>query len=236
VRWLIDGYNVIRREPDLRAREAESLEAGRRALLHLLARAQRDPRDEFTVVFDGARVAGGAPSHGRIRTIFSRPPHTADDELMRLARQWRSGAIVVTSDRRIQDAARRAGAAALTAEQFLEALETRSEGLSAGPEPHSPKGLSAGTEPRRSKGSSAETEPRRSKGLSAGTEPRRSLLRPPSDQAGLEDPATTDPPELWAKKTSPDLPETPREKRGNPRRLSKKARRERRALGRLRQS
>ena len=91
MRWLIDGYNVIRREPDLRAREAESLEAGRRALLHLLARAHRDPRDEFTVVFDGARVAGGGPSHGRIRTIFSRPPHTADDELIRLARQWQSG-------------------------------------------------------------------------------------------------------------------------------------------------
>ena len=189
MRWLIDGYNVIRREPDLRAHEAESLEAGRRALLHLLARAHRDPRDEFTVVFDGARVAGGAPSQGRIRTIFSRPPHTADDELMRLARQWRSGAVVVTSDRRIQDAARRAGAAALTAEQFLEALETRS------------------------------------KGLSAGTEPGRSFLRPPSDQAGLEDPATK----------HPELPESPREKRGNPRRLSKKARRERRALGRLRQ-
>jgi predicted RNA-binding protein with PIN domain len=220
VRWLIDGYNVIRREPDLRAHEAESLEAGRRALLQLLARAHRDPRDEFTVVFDGAKVAGGAPSPGRIRTIFSRPPHTADDELIRLARQWQSGAVVVTSDRRIQDAARRAGATALTAERFLEALES---------------GLSAGTEPRRTKGLSAGTEPRRSKGLSAGTEPRRSFLRPPSNQAGLEDPATTDPPELWAKKTSPELPESPREKRGNPRRLSKKARRERRALGRLRQ-
>jgi predicted RNA-binding protein with PIN domain len=245
VRWLIDGYNVIRREPDLRAHEAESLEAGRRALLHLLARAHRAPRDEFTVVFDGARVAGGASSQGRIRTIFSRPPHTADDELMRLARQWRSGAIVVTSDRRIQDAARRAGAAALTAERFLEALETRSKGLSAGSEQR-PKGLSGGTEPRRAKGLFAGTELRRSQGLSAGTEPRRAFIRPPSDQAGLEDPATknqagledpatTDPPELWAKKTSPDLPETPREKRGNPRRLSKKARRERRALGRLRQ-
>jgi predicted RNA-binding protein with PIN domain len=208
VRWLIDGYNVIRREPDLRAHEAESLEAGRRALLHLLARAHRDPRDEFTVVFDGARVAGGAPSQGRIRTIFSRPPHTADDELMRLARQWRSGAVVVTSDRRIQDAARRAGAAALTAERFLDALTAPPEGVSAGA-----KGLSAGTEPGRSKG------------LSAGTEPRRSFLRPPPDQAGLEDPATKD----------PELPESPREKRGNPRRLSKKARRERRALGRLRQ-
>ena len=196
MRWLIDGYNVIRREPDLRAHEAESLEAGRRALLHLLARAHRDPRDEFTVVFDGAMVAGGAPSQGRIRILFSRPPHTADDELMRLARQWRSGAVVVTSDRRIQDAARRAGAAALTAERFLEALDTRAKG-----------------------------QPGRPKGLSAESEPRRSFLRPPSDQAGLEDPATKD----------PELPETPREKRGNPRRLSKKARRERRALGRLRQ-
>jgi predicted RNA-binding protein with PIN domain len=192
VRWLIDGYNVIRREPDLRAREAESLEAGRRALLHLLARAHRDPRDEFTVVFDGARVDGGAPSPGQIRVIFSRPPHTADDELMRLARQWQSGAVVVSSDRRIQDAARRAGAAALTAERFLEGLTP--------------------------------------KGLSAGSEPRRSSVRPPSDQAGLADPATINP----ATK-DPDLPESPREKRGNPRRLSKKARRERRALGRLRQ-
>ena len=82
MRWLIDGYNLIRRDPDLQDREIESLEAGRRALLHLLARAYRDPRDEFTVVFDGARVAGGAPPAGRIRAIFSRPPLTADDELM----------------------------------------------------------------------------------------------------------------------------------------------------------
>ena len=204
MRWLIDGYNVIRREPDLRAREAESLEAGRRALLHLLARAHRDPRDEFTVVFDGAKVDGAGPSHGRIRAIFSRPPHTADDELIRLARQWQSGAVIVSSDRRIQDAARRAGAAALSAERFVEGLT-----------------LSAA-----------------SKGLSAGPEPRRTSLRPPSDQAGLEDPATTDnpshPPEVWAKDQDPELPEYPREKRGNPRRLSKKARRERRALGRLR--
>ncbi|PYN39044.1 MAG: NYN domain-containing protein, partial [Candidatus Rokuibacteriota bacterium] len=53
--WLVDGYNVIRRDPELQAREAESLEAGRRALLHVIAGAHRAPRDEFTVVFDGAR-------------------------------------------------------------------------------------------------------------------------------------------------------------------------------------
>jgi predicted RNA-binding protein with PIN domain len=123
MRWLIDGYNVIRRDPHLRSREAESLEAGRRALLHLLARAHRDRRDEVIVVFDGARVSGGTPSEGRIRVLFSRPPSTADDELMRLARQWREGAAVVSSDRRIQDAARRAGCPVLEVTQFLEGLE-----------------------------------------------------------------------------------------------------------------
>ena len=127
MRWLIDGYNVIRRDPDLRGRESESLEAGRRALVHLLARAHRDPRDEFTVVFDGARISGSPPSEGRIRLVFSRPPMTADDELIRLARQWKSGAIVVSSDRKIQDAARRAGAAALGADQFLDGLAVRGD-------------------------------------------------------------------------------------------------------------
>ena len=171
MRWLVDGYNVIRRDPDLRAREAESLEAGRRALVALIARADRAPRDEFTVVFDGARLSGGTPMPGRLRVVFSRPPLTADDELMRLARQLRNGAVVVSSDRTVQDAARRAGSAVLTAEQFLEALEV------------------------------------------------------PESSSGADTPYSKD-----------DSDEEPgREKRGNPRRLSKKARQARRALGRLRQ-
>ncbi len=168
MRWLVDGYNVIRRDPELRAREAESLEAGRRALLHLIARARRALRDEFTVVFDGARISGAASTAGRVRVVFSRPPLTADDEIMRLARQLRSGAVVVSSDRKIQDAARRAGSAVLTAEQFLDALDVPEMS----PDPH---------------------------------------IKDDSD----EEPA--------------------RDKRGNPRRLSKKARRAQQALGRLRQ-
>ena len=172
MRWLIDGYNVIRRDPDLRGHEAESLEAGRRALLGLIARADRAKRDEFTVVFDGARRTGSTPTPGRIRVVFSRPPATADDELMRLARQLQSGAVVVSSDRKVQDAARRAGSAVLTAEQFLDALEAP------------------------------------------------------------ETPTRSDSPD--SKDDSDHQPA--REKRGNPRRLSKKARKAQRALGRLRQS
>ena len=168
MRWLVDGYNVIRGDPDLRAREAESLEAGRTALIHLVAETARESRDDFTVVFDGARVTGGSPAGGRVQVLFSRPPRTADDELMRLARQHGPGAIVVTSDRKIQDAARRAGCPVLTAEQFR-------KGLSAEPEPG------------------------------------------PETKDEEEDPP-------------------PREKRGNPRKLSKEARAAQRALRRLRPS
>jgi predicted RNA-binding protein with PIN domain len=121
MRWLIDGYNVIRRDPDLYAHEAESLEAGRAALLRLLARVAARVSDDFTVVFDGARRAGGAPSPGRVRVVFSRPPETADDVLRREAASLREGAIVVTSDRAVQDSARRTGAVAVSAEAFVQA-------------------------------------------------------------------------------------------------------------------
>lgn len=121
MRWLIDGYNVIRRDPELRAAEVESLEAGRRALLHLVAAVAGKSPDDFTIVFDGAPVRGAAASGGRVAVIFSRPPETADDLLLRLARQAGAGAAVVSSDRRVRDGAGRVGCAVVSADQFLEA-------------------------------------------------------------------------------------------------------------------
>ena len=47
MRWLIDGYNVIRRDPELVAGEAAGLDAGRAALLALLARAGRRAPDAW---------------------------------------------------------------------------------------------------------------------------------------------------------------------------------------------
>lgn len=123
MRWLIDGYNVIRRDPELAQHEARGLEEGRAALLRLVAGAAQVSGDPFTVVFDGARRGGGAPTGGQVQVMFSRPPETADDALRRLASELRSGAVVVSSDRTVRDAAERAGAVAVTAEQFLAALE-----------------------------------------------------------------------------------------------------------------
>ena len=116
MRWLVDGYNVIRCAPALSAREQESLQAGRNALCRLLADAARTSGDQFTIVFDGAR-GGGATSAGRgVRVVFSRAQERADDVLARLAS---AGVAVVSTDREVQKAAARARAIAITADDFL---------------------------------------------------------------------------------------------------------------------
>ena len=118
--WVIDGYNVIRRDPDLRGHEAQSLETGRRALIQLVRQLARTiPRDEFAIVFDGARVDSPAPTNGQVRVMFSRPPETADELVVRLAGRSRAGSVVVTSDRAVQQAADRARAAVVSAETFV---------------------------------------------------------------------------------------------------------------------
>ena len=140
MRWLVDGYNVIRRDPDLAQQEARGLEDGRAALLRVIAGAARTSGDPFTVVFDGARRSGGAPAGGQVQVLFSRPPETADDVLRRLASELRSGAVIVSSDRAVRDAAERAGAVAVTTEQFLAALESGTEPDRDDDEPPPPRG------------------------------------------------------------------------------------------------
>jgi predicted RNA-binding protein with PIN domain len=129
MRWLVDGYNVIRRDPDPRGAEEGGLESGRRALLALVAAAARGGRDRFPVIFDGAPNHGRPAAGGQVETLFSRPPDNADDVLVRLARQGREGAVVVTSDRAVADAARRAGCPVVRAEDFVSALTSSDGGV-----------------------------------------------------------------------------------------------------------
>lgn len=122
MRWLVDGYNVIRRDADLRGHEQESLEGGRTALLAALAAAARRTGDQFTVVFDGARRDARPAASGQVQVIFSRPPETADDVLRGMAVKAGAGTVVASSDRAVRDAARRAGAVAVSAEDFVAAV------------------------------------------------------------------------------------------------------------------
>ena len=127
MRWLIDGYNVIRRSPELSSRERESLEAGRHALCRLLAQAARTRGDQFTVVFDGAGGGGSAGLEG-VRVVFSSARESADRVLARMAAE---GGAVVSNDHEVRRAAARAGAIAITTDEFLPRLEA--------PPPRSPE-------------------------------------------------------------------------------------------------
>jgi predicted RNA-binding protein with PIN domain len=155
MRWLIDGYNVIRRSPELRARERRSLEAGRRALCHLLSEVARTCEDEFTVVFDGAGSGGTAGLAG-VRVIFSSAREDADRVLARMAAA--QGGAVVSSDREVLRAASRAGAVAVTTEAFLARLESRG---AAGPSQEDEKDGGAGDEPDEDRPQPKQGNPRR---------------------------------------------------------------------------
>lgn len=119
MRWLVDGYNVIRCEPELTAREQESLQAGREALCRLLVAAARASGDQFTVVFDGTRGGGATFRSGGVRLLFSKAPERADHMLARLAT---AGTAVVSNDLEVRRDALRRGAIAIGADEFLARL------------------------------------------------------------------------------------------------------------------
>jgi predicted RNA-binding protein with PIN domain len=112
---LVDGYNVIRRDPTLARLEGVSLERARDTLLSCINSSPQFRHDEVTVVFDGtnSREAGVTGSRafrrGRVRVLFSPPGETADTVIARLATQAAAGALVVTDDREIRAAVDRRG-------------------------------------------------------------------------------------------------------------------------------
>ena len=120
MRWLVDGYNVIRRAPELESRERESLEAGRQALCALLVQVARVSHDAFTVVFDGVEAGGRSSGGAGVTVVFSSARESADHVLARMARE---GGAVVSNDREVRRAAERAGAIVVTTDQFLARLD-----------------------------------------------------------------------------------------------------------------
>ena len=150
MRWLIDGYNVIRRSPELSSRERESLEAGRQALCALLSATARASGDAFTVVFDGAGDGGTGSGGVGVTVVFSSARENADRVLIRLARQ---GGAVVSNDREVRQSVARAGAVVVTTDEFLARLDARGSAPDANPDAkrdeETPRGPRKGN-PRRS--------------------------------------------------------------------------------------
>lgn len=111
--YLFDGHNLIGALPGLSLTEIDDEKRLVALLRGFLSRTRRKGR----VVFDKGAI-GQAPSlnTATLAVTFARPPRTADDIILDLiAREPNPrGLIVVSGDFRLQDAARRRGAAALS--------------------------------------------------------------------------------------------------------------------------
>ncbi len=121
--YLIDGYNVIRRDPRLREVEnRQGLEAGRAALVSQLKTLAVLASTRTTIVFDGSGdVVSPTPTgHPNLRIIFSIPPANADAKIVAMVRGNKTPeqVAVVTADQELSWQVRKAGAAVVSTENF----------------------------------------------------------------------------------------------------------------------
>lgn len=82
---LIDGYNVIRRSPQLARSDAISLQHGREALITLLAFRYGGHDCELIVVFDGAERVETHTTQRGLHIVFSAAGCTADSCIVRMS-------------------------------------------------------------------------------------------------------------------------------------------------------
>lgn len=111
---IVDGYNLIKRDPLLLALEQRSLQTARQALIARLMSSYNLRTCDITVVFDGSVVAPPAAATerwGRIKVVYSRPPQTADDVIRGLvaAAKDPSQVVVLSDDRELRDSVQTRG-------------------------------------------------------------------------------------------------------------------------------
>lgn len=130
VRYLIDGHNLIPHIPGLQL----SLADDEQRLVQILIAFCRRQRHQAEVYFDNAPPGqGGRQIYSGLLTVsFVRQGQTADDvirrrllDLQREARNW----AVVSSDHRIQVAARQTGAKIVRSEDFAKQISLSQERL-----------------------------------------------------------------------------------------------------------
>lgn len=111
------------------------LQRCREGLLALLADKLRPPRyQEVTIVFDASQAAKHLPQelqYGHLRVLFAREENSADDAIDTILQHHslRQFLVVVSSDHRVQNAARRRRAVALDADVWMDAMLDHAEAV-----------------------------------------------------------------------------------------------------------
>jgi len=145
MRWLIDGYNVMHAAGIVDSKMTRHrFRNARKRFLDDLARSLADLASEATVVFDANQPPADFPIESNYRgitVVFALADADADARIERiLAHHSTPKALtVVSSDRRVRQAATRRKARAIPADEFLDRLPTiafeRRRSLDPAPDP-----------------------------------------------------------------------------------------------------
>ena len=125
MRIVIDGYNLIRRIPELRALDRDDLEAGRVGLASELSTYRAGKGHPITVVFDGAdsiHLGGGSEKVAGITIRYSARGQSADQVIQKMCREGQAD-LIVTGDREIIDVAMKAGVTVVSPDLFWDKVQ-----------------------------------------------------------------------------------------------------------------
>lgn len=108
---LVDGYNIILRDPVLAPVSRRSLQTAREALLARLLSSYDLRACDVTVVFDGQGANETTDRWGKIRVVYSRSGQSADEVIARLVTETKdpSQLVVLSDDRSVRGSATQAG-------------------------------------------------------------------------------------------------------------------------------
>jgi len=123
--WIIDGFNLVRQSRDLMELEAKDLSQAKLALLGRLQHFSQVSGEKVLCVWDATGSINSRrveEPHGTVVFLYTKAFETADEAIMELASDKKAAAIVVSSDREILEAARKAGSATMKSEAFDQVL------------------------------------------------------------------------------------------------------------------
>ena len=123
---IIDGYNLIRQSKTLHMLDQEDIQAGRDALIDLLAAYKKLKAHKITVVFDGADapiLPNRDNSMKGINIRFSKQGETADTVIKKIASSKKEKALIISSDKDIVDFASSQGSSTISSTEFEEKMK-----------------------------------------------------------------------------------------------------------------
>ena len=122
---LIDGYNLLFQNPELRKILERDLEEARKLLIDQLEEYAGKKNIHILVVFDGDdKINPRDESRSRVDVYFSKSPEKADPLIKRLLEKTKKNGdlTVVTSDNEISDYARLCSVSVTSSQKFVEQI------------------------------------------------------------------------------------------------------------------